>query len=66
MPSTKPQSKVYLTASQFEAEKRAIKKSGLSVSEFRRMALRRMIEEYKIKWPDDMPSHGGKRKEDAE
>ena len=62
MPSKKPQSKVLLTTAQFAAEAEAIKKSGLSASEFRRQALKSLIESFNIDFPENMPPHGGERK----
>ena len=55
------QIKVHVTEAQFAAESLAIKESGLTASEFRRLALKKMIASYGIEFPDDMPQHGGKR-----
>ncbi len=63
MPSSKPKSSVHLTVDQFQAEAEAIKQSGLSASEFRRLALQQAIEQQGIAFPDNMPQHGGNRQQ---
>lgn len=61
MPSIKPQSKVYLTPAQAKAEAEAIRRSSLTASQFRRLALKLACEAQGVTFPDNMPGHGGVR-----
>lgn len=66
MPSNQPQIKVYVSASQKEAEAQAIRKSGMSPSEFRREALRLMCAKFGVEFPSDDLQWGGDRRPETE
>ena len=61
MASNKPQIKTHVSEQQHEAIIKAQKLSGLTPSQFRRLALKNLCEQYGVTFPDDMPKHGGNR-----